>query len=129
MQKNHKFFEDIARMASSAGGTFMEMKREMEAAAASQVEKILRRMDLVTREDFNLVREMAVKARAEQDKLEARIAALEKQLGKPSASAPAKAGTKAATGPKKATAKSSPKPATKKPAAKKPASKPATAKK
>lgn len=110
MQKNHKFFEDLSRMASGAGGTFMEMKREMENAVSSQVDKILRRMDLVTREDFNLVREMAVKARSEQEKLVAKVEALEKQLAatsKPAAkaAAPAKAGTKAATGPKKTTAK------------------------
>lgn len=119
MQKNSKFFEDLSRMASSAGGTFMEMKREMETAVSSQVEKMLRRMDLVTRDDFNLVREMAVKARAEQDKLEARIAALEKQMGKPAPAA--KAAPKAASTAKK--------PATKKPAAKKaPAKKPAAKK-
>lgn len=105
MQKNHKIFEDLARMASSAGGTFMEMKREIENMVSAQVDKVLRRMDLVTREDFNLVREMAVKARAEQEKLAARVIELEKQLvahhhATPS-DGPAKAGTKAATGPKK----------------------------
>lgn len=80
MQKDHKFFEDIARMASSAGGTFLEMKREIEAMVTAQVEKLLRRMDIVTREDFNLVREMAVKARTEQEKLAARVEQLEKLL-------------------------------------------------
>lgn len=80
MQKDHKFFEDIARMASSAGGTFMEMKREIESMVTAQVEKLLRRMDIVTREDFNLVREMAVKARTEQEKLAARVEQLEKLL-------------------------------------------------
>ncbi|MCH2546868.1 MAG: accessory factor UbiK family protein [Alphaproteobacteria bacterium] len=118
MQKNHKFFEDLSRMASSAGGTFLEMKRELENTVAAQIDKVLHRMDLVTREDFNMVREMAVKARSEQEKLAARVDALEKQLAaktkKPSE--PAKAGTKAATGPKTSSAK---KPATKKPAAKK----------
>lgn len=101
MQKDHKFFEDIARMASSAGGTLMEMKREMEAMVTTQVEKMLRRMDLVTREDFNLVREMAVKARTEQEKLAARVAELEKQLNgkakprpKPGAKVPPKAAGK-----------------------------------
>jgi BMFP domain-containing protein YqiC len=71
------------------------------------VDKVLRRMDLVTREDFNLVREMAVKARAEQEKMAARITELEKQLAAHDHSTPAKAGTKAATGPKKTAAKKS----------------------
>lgn len=126
MQKNSKFFEDIARMASSAGGTFMEMRRELETAVSAQVDKVLRRMDLVTREDFNLLRDMAAKARTENERLAKRVAELEKQLGvktpsakpasKPAAAkkpatakkpaakksaSPAKAGTKAATGPKK----------------------------
>lgn len=117
MQKDNKFFEDIARMASSAGGTLLEMKREMEAVVTAQMDKVLRRMDLVTREDFNLVREMAVKARTEQEKLAARIAELEKQLG--GGKAPAK------TAPKPAAKKT----ATRKPAAKKPAAKKAAAKK
>lgn len=80
MQKDHKLFEDIARMASGAGGTLLEMKREMEAMGAAQIDKILRRMDLVTREEFNPVREMAVKARLEQEQLAERLDALEKQL-------------------------------------------------
>lgn len=112
MQKDHKFFEDIARMASSAGGTLMEMKREMEAMVTTQVEKMLRRMDLVTREDFNLVREMAVKARTEQEKLAARVAELEKQLHgkakpspKPGAKVPPKAAGKKAADTKKPPAK------------------------
>lgn len=107
MQKNHKIFEDLARMASSAGGTFMEMKREIETMVTAQVDKVLRRMDIVTREDFDLVREMAIKARTEQEKLAARVLELEKQLAAhdhatPS-EGPAKAGTKPATGPKKST--------------------------
>lgn len=124
MQKDNKFFEDIARMASSAGGTLLEMKREIESTVTAQVDKMLRRMDLVTREDFNLVREMAVKARAEQEKLAARVAELEKQLGtKPAPKAAAKPAAKPAakTAPKKPAAKKAPakKPAAKKPAAKK----------
>lgn len=80
MQKNNKFFDDIAKLASSAGGTFLEMKTELENQAAAQVDKVLRRMDLVTREDFNTVRDMAVKARSEQERLEKRVVELEKLL-------------------------------------------------
>lgn len=80
MQKDHKLFEDVARMASAAGGTFMEIKREMESMVSAKVEKLLHRMDLVTREDFNLVREMAIKARTEQEKLITRVEELEKEL-------------------------------------------------
>lgn len=104
MQKNNKFFDDIAKLASSAGGTFLEMKTELEAQAATQVDKVLRRMDLVTREDFNTVRDMAVKARSEQERLEKRIVELEKLLG-----AKAKAAPKPAPSPKPTSKTAAPK--------------------
>lgn len=113
MQKNNKFFDDIAKLASSAGGTFLEMKTELENQAAAQVDKVLKRMDLVTREDFNTVREMAAKARSEQERLEKRIAELEKLLG-----AKAKPAPKPAPSPKPAakttTLKKAPSPKVKK---------------
>lgn len=80
MQKDNKFFDDLAKMASSAGGTLLEMKREMESGFTQQMEKVMRKMDLVSREDFKVVKEMAAKARAEQERLEKRIAELEKKL-------------------------------------------------
>lgn len=92
MQKDNRFFEDIARMASGAGSALMEMRHEMEAMVHAQMEKVLHRMDLVTREDFNLVREMAIKARTEQEQLARRVEELEKLLGEktPPAEKPAK---------------------------------------
>lgn len=80
MQKNSKFFEDIAKLASGAGSTFMEMKHEIDNMVMTQVDKVLRRMNLVTREEFDAVKEMAAKARTEQEKIEARLEALEKTL-------------------------------------------------
>lgn len=82
MQKDNKFFDDLARMASGATGTLLEMKHEVESMVTQQMEKLLRKMDLVTREDFNLVREMAVKARVEQEKLCKRLEDLEAKLDK-----------------------------------------------
>lgn len=89
MQKNNKFLDDLSKMASSATGTLLEMKREMEAAMGVQMEKMVKKMDLVTREEYNLVREMAVKARTEQEMLAKRIAELENQLKKSATSKPA----------------------------------------
>ena len=104
MQKDNKFFDDIARMASSAGGTFLEMKREMEAMATGQFEKMLHKMDLVTREEFNVVKEMAAKARAEQEKLAKRLAELEGGATAKAAPAKPKPAAKAAA-PKRKPAK------------------------
>ncbi len=118
MQKDSKIFEDLAKMASSAGSTFLEMKRDVEQMSISQMEKLLRKMDLVTRDDFIVVQDMATKARTEQEKLEKRVAELEKKLGVK------------ATAPKKPAAKKAPakKPAAKKAPAKKPAAKKAAKK-
>lgn len=79
MQKDNKFFEDVAKLASGAAGSFMEMKREMETMVSHQVEKLLQRMNLVTREEFDTVQGMLAKAREEQEALKARLDALEKR--------------------------------------------------
>ncbi|MCH6556503.1 MAG: accessory factor UbiK family protein, partial [Chloroflexi bacterium] len=60
-----------------AGLERRQLRREVEALARQQVERLLERMDLVTRDEFEAVKEMAAKARAEQDDLAARLAALE----------------------------------------------------
>lgn len=77
MQKDNKFFDDLARMASGAAGGLLEMKREVEAMVTLQVEKLLQRMNLVTREEFDTVQAMLVKSREEQEEIKKRLAALE----------------------------------------------------
>lgn len=83
MQKDSKIFDDLARMASGAAGLALDVKREIEAAAAAQVEKLLSRMSLVKREEFEVVRDMVRKAREEQEKLQARLAELEQREKRP----------------------------------------------
>lgn len=80
MQKDSHLFDDIAKLAGSAMGTVSQMGKEVESLVMAQVEKILCRMNLVTREEFETVREMAAKARAEQETLAAKLAELEKKL-------------------------------------------------
>ena len=79
MQKNNKFFEDMAKVASGAAGGFMDMKREMELMISAQTEKLLQRMNLVTKEEFDTVQAMLAKARSEQDEMKKRLDALEKK--------------------------------------------------
>lgn len=81
MQKDNKFFDDMARMATGAAGGLLEMKREMESAIAQKVELLLQRMNLVSREEFDAVQGMLAKSRMEQEELKKRIEALEKSLG------------------------------------------------
>lgn len=112
--KQNRFFDDLSKLASSASGTFVEMKNEMESVVSAQVEKFLRRANLVSREDFEVVRDVALKARAEQEKLAKRVAELEKQLAPKATAKPA---TKPVLKPApKPTAKASPKPKAKAPA-------------
>jgi len=81
MQTRSRFFEDLARMASGAVSTAAGLKEEVESLIQQRVERALARMDVVPREEFDAVRDMATKARREQEKLEARVAALEALLG------------------------------------------------
>lgn len=78
MQTRNRMFDDAARVASGAIGTLAGIRREVEALVHQQMERLLARMDLVTRDEFESVKAMAVKAREEQEALADRLAALEK---------------------------------------------------
>ena len=80
MQSQNRFFDDFARMAGGAMGALGGIRQEIEARLREQVERWLASMDLVTREEFDAVHAMAAKARAEQERLEQRLAALETAL-------------------------------------------------
>lgn len=80
MQKDSKLFDDFAKLASGAAGTVMDMKREVEAIVLDKMEKLLGRMQLVRREEFEVVRLMAEQARVKQEELEKKLAYLEKLL-------------------------------------------------
>mgnify|MGYP001548828613 CR=1 FL=1 len=80
-------FDDAARMAGGAFGTLASLGREVESQARQQVERLLSGLDLVTRDEFEAVKAMAAKARAEQEALEKRLAALE-NAAKPARAAP-----------------------------------------
>ena len=80
MQTDNRLLDDLARRASGAVGALTGMRAEVEARLRDQLERILARMDLVTREEFDAVRAMAAKARSEQERLEARLAVLEARL-------------------------------------------------
>ena len=81
MQTQNRLLDDLARVAAGALGVAAGMREEIEARLRDQFARILSNMDLVTREEFDAVQAMAAKARAEQEDLAARLAALEAQLG------------------------------------------------
>ncbi len=77
MQTQNKFLDDIARAATGAMGALGGIKAELDSQVKALVERFLKSQDLVTREEFEAVKEMAAKARAENEALAHRVAALE----------------------------------------------------
>jgi BMFP domain-containing protein YqiC len=92
-QTTNRFFDEIGRLMNDAAGAAQGMKREVDAVIRAQAEKILNDLDIVKREEFEAVKEMARLAREENEALKARIAVLE---GKLASAAAGPAGTPAA---------------------------------
>jgi BMFP domain-containing protein YqiC len=81
-QTNSRIFDDIAKLMSDAAGAADGVRREVEGVMRAQGERVMGAMDVVQREDFEAVKAMAVKARAENEKLAARLAAVEAELAR-----------------------------------------------
>ncbi|ODT53367.1 MAG: hypothetical protein ABS59_07325 [Methylobacterium sp. SCN 67-24] len=79
---SNRILDDIARLATDAAGAAQGVRREVETVVKTQIERLLRDMDVVTREEFEAVREMALLAREENEKLAVRLAALEGKSAK-----------------------------------------------
>lgn len=80
MQTRNPLLDDLAKLMSGALGAAGGMREEMEARVRERLQRVLAGMDLPTREEFDAVKELASRARAAQEKLEDRVAALEKAL-------------------------------------------------
>ncbi|MBM3572417.1 MAG: accessory factor UbiK family protein [Alphaproteobacteria bacterium] len=80
MQTDNRLFDDLARMAGGAMGAVAGLKAEFESLIRQQFERLIGGMDLVRREEFDAVQAMAAKARADQEALERRVAALEQAV-------------------------------------------------
>jgi BMFP domain-containing protein YqiC len=81
-------YDQFARLMNDAAGVAQGVRREVDSVMRSQAERILQDMDVVHREEFEAVKEMARLAREENEALKARIAALEAKLATPSAGSP-----------------------------------------
>jgi len=77
VQTTNRFFDEVARVMNDAAGVAQGVRREFETLFRSQAERILRDLDVVQREEFEAVKDMARLAREENEALKARIAALE----------------------------------------------------
>ncbi len=79
-QTTNRFLDEFAKLMTDAAGAAQGLRRDFEGFMRAQGERVLHDMNVVQREEFEAVKAMAEKARAENERLEARIAALEEKL-------------------------------------------------
>ena len=80
MADRPRFFDDLAGVAGGAMSALAGLRDEAESTIRARVDETIRKLDLVRREDLEAVQEMAANARAAQEALEVRVAALEARL-------------------------------------------------
>ena len=80
-QTSNRFFDEIARLMNDATGVAQGVRRELDTLFRTQAERWLHDLDLVKREEFEAVKDMARLAREENEALKARVAVLEARLG------------------------------------------------
>ena len=98
MQTENRLIDDLARVAASAVGVAAGLKGEVEARLRQRFERVLDGMELVNRDEFEAVKAMAAEARAENERLAKRLAALEKAVS--AGGSPGKSGTRRKARPK-----------------------------
>jgi BMFP domain-containing protein YqiC len=90
-QSSNRIFDELARFATDAAGAAQGVRREVETVVRSQFERLIKDMDVATREEVEVLREMVIAAREENERLDARVKELEAKLtatGSTSAAAP-----------------------------------------
>ena len=80
-QTSNRFFDEMARLMNDAAGVASGVRREFDTILRNQADRVLRELDVVKREEFEVVKDMARLAREENEALKARLAALEAKLG------------------------------------------------
>jgi BMFP domain-containing protein YqiC len=91
VQTTNRFFDEAARLMNDAAGVAQGVRREFETLFRTQAERMLRELDVVKREDFEAVKDMARLAREENEALKARVTALEAaQAARSGAGAPSR---------------------------------------
>jgi BMFP domain-containing protein YqiC len=80
-QTSNRIFDELAKLLTDAASVADGVRKEAESVVRTQLERWIADMDLVKREDFDAVRELASRARAENEKLAARVAELEAKMG------------------------------------------------
>jgi BMFP domain-containing protein YqiC len=78
-----RFFDELAKLMTNAAGAAQSARKEFDSLVRSQIERAMSGMEVVQREEFEAVREMAAKARDENERLARRLAELEGRTGSP----------------------------------------------
>jgi BMFP domain-containing protein YqiC len=86
---SNRLLDELARLATDAVGAAQGVRREVETVARGQIERVLRDMDIATREEVDVLRDLVVAAREENEALVARVKALEERLEAGSSARPA----------------------------------------
>ena len=81
MQTDNRLLDDMAKAATGALGSLAGLRHEIEMRVQQQLERLLGRMNLVSREEFETMKAVAQAAREQQIKLERRLAEIESRLG------------------------------------------------
>ena len=79
-QSSNRIIDDLARLATDALGAAQGVRREAETVFRTQFERLIKDMDIATREEVDVLRDMVVAAREENERLVGRVAALEARL-------------------------------------------------
>jgi len=79
-QTSNRLFDEMARLMNDAAGVAQGVRREFDTLVRTQAERMLRDLDVVQREEFEAVKEMARLAREENEALKAQVAALETKI-------------------------------------------------
>jgi len=99
VQTTNRFFDEMSRLMNDAAGVAQGLRREIDTVVRAQAERILRDLDLVKREEFEAVKDMARLAREENEALQARLQALEASLEARKGAGGSSASAVAAPGP------------------------------
>lgn len=78
-----RFFDELSKVMTNAAGAAQGVRRELDNLVKAQIERAMSGMNVVSREEFEVVKDMAAKAREENEKLAARLAELEGKANPP----------------------------------------------
>ncbi len=101
MQSQNRMFDDFVKVMNGAAGTLAGMTREAQSAMQERAREWIGGLDMISRDEFEAVRALAVAAREENAALRARIEALEAAAAAPSVGATASATQAAASRPRR----------------------------